>query len=210
MEVTYTEICTNWNTWDGNTAGYFLTSPPQYQVFVPSDSTVLSNLYIGQQVSSLTHLFPFISGIAPYKIGALIYIVIGLSDVYSSPAPGRTLIGFILLDNNNQIAQIIDDIDNVNSGSICFLVPSNLEEIEQIECFQKLVWNLQCKYATCVENYLTKLQYGIRKCSDLDYLKNFKRNLEILNCYDPSDIINDCTCNNNFSYNQIKQLISNF
>jgi hypothetical protein len=79
---------------------------------------------------------------------------------------------------------------------------------EQI-CYPILVWNKQCEFAQCVLKYLRNLQFGAATCcEELDYLKEQRRILEILNCYDTRDIP-DNTVNYNFlTYNQIKKLLN--
>jgi hypothetical protein len=79
---------------------------------------------------------------------------------------------------------------------------------EQI-CYPILVWNKQCEFAQCVLKYLRNLQFGAATCcEELDYLKEQRRILEIINCYDTRDIP-DNTVNYNFlTYNQIKKLLN--
>jgi hypothetical protein len=86
------------------------------------------------------------------------------------------------------------------------IIPELTEE--QI-CFPILVWNKQCEFAQCVLKYLRNLQFGAATCcEELDYLKEQRRVLEILNCYDTRDIP-DNTVNYNFlTYNQIKKLLN--
>jgi hypothetical protein len=87
------------------------------------------------------------------------------------------------------------------------IIPEPLTE-EQI-CYPILVWNKQCEFAQCVLKYLRNLQFGAATCcEELDYLKEQRRILEILNCYDTRDIP-DNTVNYNFlTYNQIKKLLN--
>jgi hypothetical protein len=82
-------------------------------------------------------------------------------------------------------------------------------DAENKECFDILVWNKQCEFAQCVLKYLRNLQFGAANCcEELDYLKEQRRILEILNCYDTRDIP-DNTVNYNFlTYNQIKKLLN--
>lgn len=86
-------------------------------------------------------------------------------------------------------------------------LPPTLTE-EQI-CYPILVWNKQCEFAQCVLEYLHILQFsGTAPCEKFDKLKNQRRALEILNCYDVRDIP-DNTVNYNFlTYNQIKKLLN--
>jgi hypothetical protein len=110
---------------------------------------------------------------------------------------------------------VITDTDEVWSGIVSTL--SNCGDPEPIpeesskekeECFLILVWNAQCEFAQCVVKYLQTLQFGTTSCEALETLKNKKRALEILNCYDPRDIENNTTEYNNISYSEIKKLLN--
>jgi hypothetical protein len=80
---------------------------------------------------------------------------------------------------------------------------------ENKACFDILVWNKQCEFAQCVFKYLQALQFGAATCCEqLDELKNKRRALEILNCYDTRDIANNTTDYNSLTYNQIKKLLN--
>lgn len=80
---------------------------------------------------------------------------------------------------------------------------------ENKACFDILVWNKQCEFAQCVFKYLQALQFGGASCCEqLDELKNKRRALEILNCYDTRDITNNTTDYNSLTYNQIKKLLN--
>ena len=97
-----------------------------------------------------------------------------------------------------------------NSGYLCFQ-PSNTTTIDQDNqtCFDKLVWQKQCEFSQEVLSYLKKIQYGdFTCCDDLDNLKNQRRALEILNCYDTRDIAYNTTDYNTLTYNQIKKLLN--
>jgi hypothetical protein len=79
---------------------------------------------------------------------------------------------------------------------------------EEQECYPILVWDKQCEFAKATLKYLQQMQFGIFCCESLDKLKNKRRALEILNCYDTRDIP-DNTVNYNFlTYNQIKKLLN--
>lgn len=85
------------------------------------------------------------------------------------------------------------------------------EEItpEEIICYNTLVWNKQCEFAECVFKYLQALQFGAASCCEqLEELKNKRRALEILNCYDTRDIIDNTTNYNFLTYSQIKKLLN--
>lgn len=80
---------------------------------------------------------------------------------------------------------------------------------ENKECFDILVWNKQCEFGQCVFKYLQALQFGAANCCEqLEELKNKRRVLEILNCYDTRDIKDDTTIYNALSYSQIKKLLN--
>jgi hypothetical protein len=79
---------------------------------------------------------------------------------------------------------------------------------EEQECYPILVWNKQCEFAQCVLKYLQLLQFGSAPCSALEQLKNKRRILEILNCYDVRDIPDNTTDYNTISYSEIKTLLN--
>lgn len=116
--------------------------------------------------------------------------------------------------SNNSTDWVITD-EGTNKGFVSFtsILSNCLEEEtinsqEDVDCFPILVWNKQCEFSKCVLNYLQKLQFGILDCKDLETLKNKKRVLEILNCYDTRDILNDTTNYNNITYSDIKKLLN--
>lgn len=82
------------------------------------------------------------------------------------------------------------------------------EPTPEQECYPILVWNKQCEFAQATLNYLQKMQFGIFCCESLDKLKNKRRALEILNCYDVRDIPNNTTDYNTLTYQQIKNLLN--
>jgi hypothetical protein len=87
------------------------------------------------------------------------------------------------------------------------ILPEPLTE-EQI-CFPILVWNKQCEFAQCVLEYLQILQFsGTAPCEKFDKLKNQRRALEILNCYDVRDIPDNTTNYNFLTYSTIKKLLN--
>ena len=75
------------------------------------------------------------------------------------------------------------------------------------EDFCEKVHKKQCEFATKTLNYLKHLQFGNTCCEELDDLKNDKRVLEILNCYDTRDIPTNTTNYNTIPYIQIKRLL---
>jgi hypothetical protein len=97
---------------------------------------------------------------------------------------------------------------DVNSS---FDEPAEIPLTEEQECFPIKVWNKQCEFAQCVAKYLQALQFGAfssESCKKLETLKNKKRALEILNCYDPRDIENNTTEYNSITYSKIKKLLN--
>lgn len=79
------------------------------------------------------------------------------------------------------------------------------DQVEKDFC-EKL-HNKQCEFATKTLKYLKHLQFGNTCCDELDALKNDKRVLEILNCYDTRDIPANTTEYNTIPYVQIKRLL---
>jgi hypothetical protein len=78
-----------------------------------------------------------------------------------------------------------------------------------IECFNKLIWQKQCEYSQKVLSYLKKLQFGNTCCKELEELKNYRRALLVVNCYDTRDIPSNTTDYNTISYIEIKKLLIN-
>lgn len=88
---------------------------------------------------------------------------------------------------------------------------SNISENDETnkECFDILVWNKQCEFAQAVLAYLKQLEFGgAACCEEFENLKNQRRALEILNCYDTRDIADDTTNYNFLTYHQIKNLLN--
>jgi hypothetical protein len=86
-------------------------------------------------------------------------------------------------------------------------MPENNIDTEAIECFNKLIWQKQCEYSQKVLSYLKKLQFGNTCCEELEELKNYRRALLIINCYDTRDIPLNTTDYNTISYIEIKRLL---
>jgi len=76
-----------------------------------------------------------------------------------------------------------------------------------IRCYQLEVWNKQCEYSKCVLEYVNNLIFGIDVCKLEESLKEQRRILEILNSYDPRDILGNTTNYNTITYTKIKQLL---
>ena len=71
-----------------------------------------------------------------------------------------------------------------------------------------LVWDKQCEFGKATFKYMQQLQFGNACCETLDKLKNKRRALEILNCYDTRDIAGNTTIYNTLTYQQIKNLLN--
>jgi hypothetical protein len=98
---------------------------------------------------------------------------------------------------------IKDFIDKVETQLGAEITP------EEVVCYNILVWNKQCEFAQCVYKYLQAIQFGgSPSCEQLDNLKNKRRALEILNCYDTRDIVDNTTNYNFLTYSQIKKLLN--
>ena len=74
-------------------------------------------------------------------------------------------------------------------------------------CYNLIVWQKQCEFGKEVLKYLRLLQFGVTCCDELEELKNKRRALLILNCYDTRDIPGDTTEYNTLTYSQIKDLL---
>jgi hypothetical protein len=79
---------------------------------------------------------------------------------------------------------------------------------EAIQCYKLEVWNKQCEYSKCVLEYVNNLIFGVEVCKLQESLKEQRRVLEILNCYDPRDIANNTTNYNTITYSTIKKLLN--
>ena len=87
--------------------------------------------------------------------------------------------------------------------------PETYETQEEIQlCYDKIVWSNQCDFAKQVLAYSKKLEFGMACCDDLEHLKNERRVLLILNCYNTKDILNDTTEYNTLTYDTIKDLLN--
>jgi hypothetical protein len=208
MELTYIQSCGTWSAWSAP-----IISPIEefYQnhLFV-LDQDLPQDLYVGQQLASFVSDNSLDGSFTtPYTVAALVYKDDSNNTMYTENGGNRTLIGCLLIDFNNNLLKFFDydDFPVINTGSICLLVPDNVEDVEKIEDFKCRVWKLQCKFASCVSKYLTNLEYGINKYNTLEDLKDQKRLLEILNCYDTRDILEDTTDYNNIEYSEIKKLL---
>jgi len=190
--------CVSWENGGEGTAT--LPFPWDIYTFGLTDFLAYDTLYVGQSVASLVATNPYFPGVGYYTIGAIIYV--SGSTIYHEPGPGRTFVGVVIIDANGEIL-----IPGNNTGTICFAPAPEDNLTADQECFDILVWNKQCEFAQCVLKYLNNLQFGIDSCKELENLKNKRRALLLLNCYDTRDIANNTTDYNFLTYNQIKKLL---
>lgn len=200
-----TTECIQWNSYNPETA----PEPWNYLLF--ELNSLPSFVGPGTAIASISSSYPVISSSVGLTIGALIYQDDSDPNItYNTPGPNRTFLGIVIIDSfGNYISPTDYGTYEYDEGTICFENPNiqTTEEINQ-ECFDILVWNKQCEFAQCVLKYLRSLQFGSFSCEALDKLKNQKRALEILNCYDTRDIEFNTTTYNTLTYNQIKKLLN--
>lgn len=169
-------------------------------------------LFVGQIITTVTfdNGTPVFAGTGVYHVGAILYanyeydsFSTTQSTIYSE------FVGIIIVDSNNDYVLPIPFETSYNQGTIClaYIVPPTEEELE-IECFKKAVWSKQCQYSTLVDSYRQAMIFGSVCCDMLENLKQQRRILHILNCYDTRDIPNDTTLYNTFTYTQIQQLLT--
>lgn len=200
-----TTECTSWES----VANVEIPEPWFSLVFVLN--SLPSFVQPGTNITSFSSINPLTLSIIGVTVGSLIYQDnYNPNIVYNIPGPNRTFLGIILVSpTGSLISPTSYGIYEDNSGGICFDNPTNTTaEINQ-ECFDKLVWEKQCEFAQCVLNYLRQLQFGTTPCDMLENLKDQRRALEILNCYDTRDIEFNTTDYNTLTYNQIKKLLNN-
>lgn len=146
-------------------------------------------------------------GVGSAKLGAIIYVdnPKSLTPIYSTEYSAlKTAVGFLLVDEAGEIILPILGA----TGEASFWVELTEDVDAEVACFIKLVWQKQCEFAKCVQAYLTQMQFGTFSCEALENLKNKRRALEILNCYDVRDIPNNTTDYNFFTYTQMKKLLN--
>lgn len=169
-------------------------------------------LFAGQIISNVTfdNGTPVFGGTGVYHIAAVLYS----NSTYSAFSTTQStiysnFIGIIVMDSNNDYILPVNTEETYNQGTIClaYIVPPTEEEI-QIECYKKAVWSKQCQYSALVDEYRQAVIFGSVCCDMLENLKQQRRILHILNCYDTRDIFNDTTLYNNLTYTQIQQLLT--
>lgn len=194
-------VCMSWEAAPNEVPNYLFP----YSLYLFYLDTDFSGLYIGQPVSyfqSQTGLT--VSGNGQYYIASILYEA--NNQIYSTYTPGANPIGVILQDSEGLLIWP----GGSNAGNICFQLENYTTTDEaNKECFDKLVWQKQCEFSKQVLSYLKKIQYGdFTCCDDLENLKNQRRILEILNCYDTRDIAYNTTDYNTLTYSQIKKLLN--
>jgi hypothetical protein len=152
-------------------------SPWNVYLFKINDFAALSELVVGQEVTEITYLA------AP-------------------PTEGGTGVGSILSFLYGSGGAPPFDL-HLSPGGDSELTPDEKNK----ECFDKLVWDKQCIFAKDVLKYVNQVSFGYIKPEALECLKNEKRALEILNCYDTRDIEEETTNYNILTYKQIKKLL---
>lgn len=169
-------------------------------------SSTITDITPGNIVASFkSNRFP--DGIGSAKLGAILYVQGEKTQnpIYTTEYSSlRTPIGFLLVDEAGEIILPILGA----TGEVSFWVELTENVNVEVACFITLVWQKQCEFAKCVQAYLTQMQFGTFSCEALENLKNKKRALEILNCYDVRDIPNNTTDYNFFTYTQMKKLLN--
>jgi hypothetical protein len=169
-------------------------------------STGIEDVKVGDMIAGFESArYP--DGVGPGKLGAILYVQGQKTDnpTYTTEYSAlRTPIGFILVDEAGEIILPIGGA----TGSTTFYIELTEDVDPDVACFIKLVWEKQCEFAKCVQSYLTNMQFGSFNCEALEILKNKRRALEILNCYDVRDIPNNTTDYNVLTYTQIKKLLN--
>ena len=176
---------------------------------------IMSNgegLFPGQIITNVTfdNGTPLFAGTGVYHVAAILYAdSTGTSFSTTQSTIYSEFVGIIVMDSNNDYVLPIPFEASYNQGTIClaYIVPPTEEELE-IECFKKAVWSKQCQYSSAVDSYRQAMMFSSVCCDMLENLKQQRRILHILNCYDTRDIPNDTTLYNTFTYTQIQQLLT--
>jgi len=203
LECGNIQVCCQWEITTST-----LPVPLNTYIFPLFGYTDLSILKPGMDITQIYWDYAGIEeGIGGYKIQSLIFqSTIDPSVVYYENGSNRVFRGIIICDADGTILNPTN-LTYLNRGYVCFSTPTVTQDELNKECFDALVWDKQCEFGQKVYAYLQKLQFGIDCCDDLEELKNDKRALEILNCYDTRDIENNTTQYNQLSYTQIKKLL---
>ena len=196
--------CYDWETVSNTFPGWLLPWNPYVLVIA---GTTEADFYVGQVITTITSTNPFTTpGSGQLTVATLIFV--GNNTVYNEPIYGATFFGIVLKDEfGNLVAPGLN-----NDGNICLEDPIDppvpSEDETNQECFDILVWNKQCEFSKCVLKFLKRLELGMYDCEEFNRLKNTKRALEVLNCYDTRDIENNTTDYNTLTYSQIKKLLN--
>lgn len=181
-------------------------APWNVYLYKANTAAELLDLVSGQEVTNITYI-----GATPVEPGTgvgsiLSFVYQNGADLFLAPAAGRTLIGLIIIDSNGTLLKP-DDGSGGGRGDITLTSLVQTPDEKNKECFDKLVWDKQCTFAKDVLKFVNQVSFGYFKPEALECLKNEKRALEILNCYDTRDIENETTNYNVFTYKQIKKLL---
>jgi len=188
----------------GAGAGYSLPWEPY--VYKISDIAILADLKVGQLITTITYIggTPITPGIGGNTILSLVYNTGTSGPLYLENSAGRTLMGILIID----AAGTLLNPGAAQRGDITFNDLTLTADEKNKECFDKLVWAKQCIFGKDVLKFVNEISFGYLKTDALECLKNEKRSLEILNCYDTRDIENDTTLHNVLKYSQIKKLLN--
>jgi hypothetical protein len=210
LECETTQICTTWAT-RASEPNPLLNQPciydPYIFAFTYNDPT---QIHVGAPVTILHFDVPTTSTLGA-TIAFLVYQDTNTPTLfYLEPGINRDLIGAMLYGNNGLLlpTNYNGSTSAPNYGYICFSIYTapTQQEIDE-ECFNILVWDKQCEFGKNVYDYLLKLNFGIANCEALECLKNQRRVLKILNCYDTRDLGTIVPQYNALSYNTIKKLL---
>lgn len=207
------EICANWRTRASETDP-FLDVPciwdPYIFAFTYYDPTQLS---VGDPISILQSDVPATSTLGA-TIAFLVYQDVNTPTLfYLEPGIDRDFIGAMLYGPTGLLlpTNYNGSTSAPNYGYLCLYKSSSIstptqQEIDE-ECYNILVWDKQCEFGKNVHHYLLKLKFGIQTCEELECLKNQRRALKILNCYDTRDLGSIIPEYNALPYSTIKKLL---
>jgi len=210
QECVTTQICATWAT-RASEPDPFLDVPciwdPYIFAFGYNDPT---QLYVGASVTILHSDEPTTNTLGA-TVAFLVYQDINTPTLfYLEPGIDRDFIGAMLYDSNGVLlpTNYNGSISAPNYGYICLSIytPPTQQAIDE-ECYNILVWDKQCEFGKNVYHYLLKLKFGIQTCEELECLKNQRRALKILNCYDTRDLGTIVPQYNALSYSTIKKLL---
>ena len=172
-----------------------------------TSSPDLLNLVVGQGVTNITYIAapPTQAGTG---VGVILSFLYGIgANLYLTNVAGSTLRGFIVIDSDGTLL-IPDNGTGGGRGYVTFADTVLTTNEVNKECFDKLVWDKQCTFGKDVLEFVNQISFGYLKSDALECLKNKKRALEILNCYDTRDIAADTVLYNTLTYSQIKKLLN--